>query len=655
MSDFEEEFAEFPQETNKKPEKRYLGLSESELNSIFLAKCQDFGLVANDKFFQRFLNNQCKKSFEKVFEMDYCSLGPKACALVAQIVFYHPHIKIVSIAGNSLGNKGSLSFADLILHSKSVISLDLSSNSISDKGAQLIFQAMQQNKFIVTLNIGSSTGVSRNSFGNGAAQELSRVLETNEVLSELDISMTEITSDTVKIISEGLGKNKTLQYLNISNNNIQSSGAKRFISACMFSQIVNLNLSNNHIKDDFSSSLVKYMTANKSLRVLNLSGNSLTKQFIKAISDPLSSVSMLTELNISHNPITGVGADLLGPALSTNRILKVLNIAMCQIGSPGFESFCSKLENNKSLTSLFLSHNPIGDSGAERLATALKRHNTLREIDLELCEITNDGGVALINAIAHSPSLERVSLKNNLIRNGLLLQKALAENHKIQNLNIEFNDIDYKFFNEVQRMVRQNLKKFQDGKKQRVENAISNMSDVQERLQETRTKIIEERDAIRVLNDQLNELRVISKNAEEHKISTLTNLDDKLAQISQEVSKALNDFRENYRASTSFNESKELEVAHLTKKFEREIDNYKRDIGALQGLETRINEYKQKSQQEMQDIENRYAAATLRHKDATDMFMESWKLAKGDKKKKPQKELSVSDVVKSNKSSTSKI
>ena len=78
-------------------------VDDRDFQDIFLAKCEDFKLRYSEKLFQRFLKHQTKKSFYKIFEMNSCSLGPKASSAVAQVIYAHKNIRAISLSGNNLG------------------------------------------------------------------------------------------------------------------------------------------------------------------------------------------------------------------------------------------------------------------------------------------------------------------------------------------------------------------------------------------------------------------------------------------------------------------------------------------------------------------------------------------------------------------------
>ena len=599
-------------------------LSENEITSIFYAKCEDYSITPIKQLLDRFVMNHSKNSFLKVFQMNSASLGPKAADVVAAIVLDHPHIKVLSLKGNSIGDIGALSIADLLLQTTSLISVDVASNSIKDEGAKALFNAMQSNNSVTQLTIGSSSGLSRNSLGLESAKELARMLQKNKVLSELDISMSEVTSDLTSLITVGLKQNNTLQVLNIGNNNITSKGCKKLLQSLINAQLVSLNISSNQIKDDVAPEFIKYITKNKHIKNINLSGNLLTKAFTRTIAQPLASQCLLESINFSHNPILGAGVEELGPALALNTSITYLDLSMCQIDVVGFTAFCKKLEDNTSLTYLSLSHNPIGDIGAKALGPVLRNHKTLKQIELELCEITDEGGDVLIPELAHSPVLERINLKNNLIRNSKLLTQVVIDNPKLIDVNVEFNDIDFKYFNQIMKIVKENYRKWIENRKDKIKEEVDQTADIEMRLTNTRSMIVEERQNIKQLKIDVANLKKEAADAKVSKDTTLSNLQDNLDKISKEQTMKQNDYSEMNHTLTMQKEELEGTVSFLTKDKETKQETFKRDTGALAQTENKILDKKQDIYSKNQALINEIMDARQRYNDAKALFEEAY-------------------------------
>ncbi|EAY09598.1 Leucine Rich Repeat family protein [Trichomonas vaginalis G3] len=598
--------------------------SEEELKSIFIAKSQDFNISTSDKMFQRFYINQMKKPFLKIFDMSSSSIGPKATEVICSLILNHPHIRSINLSGNSIGNKGATSIAQFLLQTTKIISLDLSSNAILDKGLYAIFYALKSNPSVISLKIGSTSSVARNSVGQSAAKELASTLSMNQVLSELDLSMAKITCDLMIHISKGLELNHSLQVLNISNNNICSKGCRKVLQAILNSNIVDLNISNNAIKDDIAPDFIKYISKNKSIKRLNISNNQLTKAFTKAITPAFANYSELIEFNLSHNPLTGAGIDEFGPALAMNLKIKTLNISMCQIDNNGFKSFCKKLAENYSLTTLILSHNPIGDEGAKNFAEVIKEHPILKEIDLEMTEITDVGGDVLIPALGASKSIEKVSFRNNLLGNPKVISKALMDNTLLYYFDIDYNDIEYKYHADIEKLIKSNQKLRKERKENKIKREVQSTKDVDARLHLTRQEISEEREQIQSYSDDLVKAKEEFKTASESRNTTIKALTTKFDEINGVQNGKSDTYREAIGNLQNSKEVLEYNLRSLQQQLQSEIEVNKRDMTAMGQLENKLFETQKTNEMEISDVIKKLLEAKQKYLDAKEILLEAW-------------------------------
>lgn len=601
--------------------------SEDEIREIFIAKAQDFNISTSEKMFQRFYINQTKKQFLKIFDMSSSSIGPKATEVICNLILKHDHIRSINLAGNSIGNKGATSIAQLLFQTNRIISLDLSSNGIQDRGLYALFYALHTNTSVFSLTIGSSTSVARNSVGQEAAKELAGVLQTNQVLSELDLSSAEITGDIMITIAKGLELNHSLHVLNLSNNNICSKGCRKVLQAIVNSNIVTLNLSNNAIKDDIAPDFIKYITKNKAVKYLNISSNQLTKAFTKAITPAFANYSQIVELNISHNPLTGAGIDELGPALAMNTNIKTLNVSMCQIDYTGFKSFCNKLKDNYSLNTLILSHNPIGDDGAKCLAAVLKEHHLIKELDLEMTEITDVGGDILVPAIGSSKSLEKVSLRNNLLGNAKIIQKALMDNPLLYFLDIDFNDIEYKYHADIDKIIKYNAKLRKERKENRIKREVAGTGDIDARLHLTRQEISEEREQIAGFTEDLAVAKKEFAEASESRNTTIKTLTTKFEAVNSVQNAKSDEIREKMGAITHNKEKLEYNLRQLEQQLQSEIEVNKRDNTQLGQLENKVYETQKSNEYDREEIKKKLLEARQKYLDAKEVLIEAWNVS----------------------------
>jgi len=603
-------------------------LSTEELLAICISKCQDFGIEFNEKIFERFRKKQIENVQYKVFDMQNCSLGMLSGKIVAQTLFNHNHFKVLYLGGNNIGDEGAKFFAQLLYLSNSLVTVDLSSNSISSKGCGYLFQALQRNKTLISLNIGSSSGVNRNSLGPESIKELSRMLSINKVLIELNLSMAEITPDYCNTIKTGLSQNTTLSVLNLSNNNIQTQGAASILESLQYSNLSELDLSHNHIMDDSAPHFSQMLLNNRTLKVLKISHNMLSSKFFASISKALAQDKILTSLNISKNPITTKGLVSVGYALALSTSLVILIAQACKIDSNGFSEFAEFLGKNHGLATLQLNNNPIRDDGAKYLASAIANQTGLKELDLSFCEIGDKGCNALCNSIKSSTKVEKLFMKNNLIKIGGPILQMISSNSNIRELVVEFNDIDYKTLCEIQRITNVNEKKWNDEKQVRLFSTIGNQSILEERLLSVRKDIIKTREDIEDLTYLLKQVKIDIIEVEERKCRIIKELEERHQILIDErkvvIEEMMNVTEKEENSVIIAKNEYERKLAKLT--FEQQ--NYKADSSVYLEISKKVDDKARRNKLDIEKIDRQLAVVRQQYNASYQIMQSSFQQSK---------------------------
>lgn len=563
-------------------------LTDDELRRIFETKCQDSRTKFSDQLLQRFIKHYRKRESVKLFSFPGSGIGPQCSHVIYKIFMQHSNFRILNLSGNAIGKEGAKHIAHLILQSPYLISIDVSSCSLDDESCSLLFNALAYNNSIVYFNISSVSGVTRNSFGESSIELFKLMLERNRVLSELNVSQTEIPPFSIQSIAAGLEKNKTLEILNMSNNNFRSSGSVHIINALKKTHIKELIFSNNHIKDDCAPHFSNYIQGNKYLKKLDISSNDFTHKFVNSLAEALINNQVLEDINISKNAITGRAMGTLGTALASNLTIKKVNISGCQIDSNGFSEFSVRFAKNTNVEVFIAHNNPIQDKGMETFAHVIENHQSLREIDFEFCEITDAITKTLFDAIGKS-KIAVVNVKNNLIHDGEAVQRAIGSNKGLLSINFDYNDIDYKTSNDINRLLTNNVKAMKEAKEGNYQNVVQNLRNVLNELHDTREKIIEERRYGSLLKEQLAEATNQHKERGESKAKNVADLTNKLAQVTNELQKFMDESRMNVDQMQNESANIESSVQKLDSQFKNESDTYKTVSKALSELEARID------------------------------------------------------------------
>jgi Ran GTPase-activating protein (RanGAP) involved in mRNA processing and transport len=355
--------------------------------------------------------------------------------------------------------------------------------------------------------------------------------------------MTELTAEMVEHIAAGLAENRTLNVLNLSQNNLGSKGAIRIIKSLCHPQLRELHLSNVHLKDDCTAQFRRFLRDNDAVRVLDISRNHLSAKFCSEIALPLSSDSKLQVLNLSRNPI-GHGITSLGPALRNNTYMQSLDISRCEIDASSFSEFCIGFKLNTSLEKLVVSYNPLLDEGVSYLGDVLKIHPKLRVIDLEATEISDPAALAIFSAAIDAGRVEKINVKNNLIHDGVIVNKAVASIPVLRYCNVELNDLDYRVTRVIQKGLANNCRRWKEGSQSRVADKVEVLALNDTRLEDCRGRIKEMRDLITSMKDRLEVTQVELVRTRELRDAKLAGLESSLDKLIHEGSQEADEYQE---------------------------------------------------------------------------------------------------------------
>lgn len=309
------------------------------------------------------------------------------------------------------------------------------------------------------------------------------------------------------------------------------------------------------------------------------------------------------------------------------------------------ELFCNKILNNTTFVTLNVGNNPIMDFGASKLAEVLSTHPSLQNIDLEYCDLTDEGGNALIKSFQKSSSIRNVSFKNNLLRNGMLIQKLVSENPNILSLNLEFNDIDFKNLQEIQRILILNKKNYRESQKKLDDQAADKHNACEKQLSQVRKNIKEEREEIASLEKTLEELEKELVDSKESKLNNIAKLQGDYSKIQDEVEELVNNGRAEIDSLRQVCNDLEGKVNLTRQKNSQEIDSNNREGKYLQNLEQKVSDSKAQYLKEMNDLEKLYHEAVLAYKEGRQILTSSFRTVKRDEQLKLEKSLQKDEVV----------
>jgi hypothetical protein len=293
----------------------------------------------------------------------------------------------------------------------------------------------------------------------------------------------------------------------------------------------------------------------------------------------------------------------------------------------GFKSFCEDLARNATLLKVNLARNTIADVGCVKLAAAITEHPTLKEINLELCEIGDQGSIEIMAAIGKS-QVKKVSFKNNLIHLGYGIQKAVTDNSQLKVLDLESNDLDYKTYTDIMRMIDLNRKRHHEQKLKHSRESHIEVRALQRQLQSIRDQITTERGLLAKMRQEKRESQQKLKETEAHKIKRVGELEAQHRAISTGVSDLLDTIRDQRGAAQGAVQALESEVSVLSNRLARESDNHATERKALGNLAQRIESTKRTNAGELLSLRERLKDARQRYCDCVMMLTSAWQFAR---------------------------
>ena len=354
-----------------------LNISSNQIGDdgiLLFSKCNFRGLKKLDLSWNNLSHIGVDAIVNRIFHnlnkliIDYNKLGVQGAFYIAQ----NPNlpIKELSIVHNDICTKGAEMIATLNLNSLEY--LNISDNFICDLGLYYISNGNLNNltRLNVSLNQISYNGVQYLANANfyNSLTELNiegNVLEdkgclyiVNSKLQKvlnLNIGLNNLSPISINRLSKG--RLNLINRLNLERNNILSEGTLFLMDSKFISNLIELNISYNKIKDEGC----KYLSNGKltNLEILNLKNNQITNEGIKNLA--MDSWSSLTDLNLEDNEISSEGFKILSTGFITNlKYLKLKGNDLTDEDIKTLKKGILSLDNENGLT--FINYSKISNS-----------------------------------------------------------------------------------------------------------------------------------------------------------------------------------------------------------------------------------------------------------------------------------------------------
>ncbi len=272
-------------------------------------------------------------------------------------------------------------------------------------------------------------------------------IRDNESLRRLSIYKEPVNQSLQELVNF-LNYSNNLRYINISNCFIGDEGLKFFSKNFSNYNLVELNLSKNHLGKNSGfylaelipklhnletliladnsltdPGLTSFLTAisllpqdlkKSTLRYLDLSNNSLSENECRLFVDYLQKYHSLEEVNLSGNALLGPAANSIGIYLKLVKGLKKIDLSKCEMNDESSPLLIKNLDYSI-VESIILDSNPLGQIGAILLANMLRINKNMKFISLKNCEITGFGMTLLAKNCENNTYLKEIDLRNNKI------------------------------------------------------------------------------------------------------------------------------------------------------------------------------------------------------------------------------------------------
>ncbi|XP_070776478.1 NACHT, LRR and PYD domains-containing protein 14-like [Enoplosus armatus] len=297
--------------------------------------------------------------------------------------------------------------------------LDLGYNSISDSGVRKLVEGLSdQNCRLKTLRLQGCDVTSH------ACEHLATALILSLKLQELDLSMNQIGDDGLRHLANGLRSPECrLETLKLSQCNIEQQGCYYLASALQenSSHLKVLDLSINMVGDKGANELFKKCDISQ-LTKLEMYHCGLTALSCRSIGEALKfETSTLVELNLSNNNLKDEGFANICEGMYAWCSLEKLNVSRCGITGRGCMYLAKVLCSVSQLYSgwmrktdwqavelkvLDLSRNCLRDKGVKEVSAGLKNpYSHLKTLNLSHCSLTNDCCAELASGLASKESV----------------------------------------------------------------------------------------------------------------------------------------------------------------------------------------------------------------------------------------------------------
>ncbi|XP_073479186.1 NACHT, LRR and PYD domains-containing protein 3-like isoform X2 [Aquarana catesbeiana] len=252
-------------------------------------------------------------------------------------------------------------------------SLRLDNNHLTDSSCPHLASGIRNNQTLRTLDL------HENKLDGPHFRDLMEALTTSQI-EELQLSSNDLKDSSCPHLAYGITNNQTLRTLNLYRNNLEGPHFRDLMEALTTSRIEELQLSFNHLTDSSCPHLASGIRNNQTLRTLNLYGNNLEGPHFRDLMEALTT-SRIEELQLDNNHLTESSCPHLASGIRNNQTLRTLNLSDNNLEGPHFRDLMEALTTSR-IEELQLSSDHLTDSSCPHLASGIRNNQTLRTLSL---------------------------------------------------------------------------------------------------------------------------------------------------------------------------------------------------------------------------------------------------------------------------------
>ena len=188
-------------------------------------------------------------------------------------------LQCLNLYDNYLDDVSLELISNSLFENRSLKKLNLGKNDFSVKGLHHLCDSIKTNSSLEILYL------SENKIDHQGAKEICEFLRINNFLKALNLSKNDLSSNGSLLLSNSLPFNDSLKTLQLSHNSIGDVGCSHLFQSS--NNLINLDLSDNHISPKGAIKILKFLQSNISLEQIHLHSNAIRGDVLKQINSYL--------------------------------------------------------------------------------------------------------------------------------------------------------------------------------------------------------------------------------------------------------------------------------------------------------------------------------------------------------------------------------